>query len=119
MKLLIENFRKFLVEETEKTVVAYHGSNILIKNFSRDYGAQGVMWFSEDKEIILRGGSGACSTKYVMTVELTVNKSAGWDEYDKLYLEQIEEEGFDSIHIDENWIMFDPQRIKVVKAERT
>ena len=40
-------------------------------------------------------------------------------EYDKLYLKQIEDEGYDSIQLDENWIMFDPERIKVLEVEMT
>lgn len=116
MKKLLTEWRKFLKEE-KRVVTAYHGSKVPIENFSRDYGAQGVIWFSEDKDIILRGESGAVSSKYIMKVELTVDKTAGWDEYDKLYLQQIEDEGFDSLHLDENWVMFDPKRIKVVGVE--
>lgn len=115
MKLIMENWRSF--NEEGNTVVAYHGSNVPIKKFSRDFGAQGVIWFSEDKDKILQGESGACSSKYIMKVELATDKTAGWDEYDKLYLKQIEDEGFDSIKLDENWVVFDPKRIKVIDVE--
>ena len=115
MKLLIENFRKFIAEDAKK-IIAYHGSNVPIRKFSRDFGAQGVIWFSQDKDKILQGESGACSSKYIMKVELTADKTAGWDEYDKLALMQIEEE-FDSIKLDDNWVMFDPKRIKVIDIE--
>ena len=118
MKLLIENWRSFLSED-ERTIIAYHGSNDEIEEFSPDYGAQGVMWFSEDKDKILRGESGACSSKWIMTVELTVDKSAGWDEYENLSLMQIKNEGYDSISLDDDWVMFDPEKINVIKAERT
>jgi len=118
MKKLLTEWRKFLKEE-KRVITAYHGSNVPIRKFSRDYGAQGVMWFSEDKDKIIRGESGALSSKYIMKVELTVDKTAGWDEYDKLYLKQIEDEGYDSIQLDENWIMFDPERIKVLEVEMT
>jgi len=118
MKLLIENWRSFLSEE-KRTITVYHGSNVPIRKFSRDYGAQGVIWFSEDKDKILRGESGACSSKWIMTVELSVDNPAGWDEYDKLALMQIEDAGFDSISLDDDWVMFDPKRIKVIKVDRT
>ena len=118
MKLLIENWRSFLSED-KRTITAYHGSNVPIKKFSRDYGAQGVMWFSEDKDKILRGESGACSSKWIMTVELSVDNSAGWDEYDKLSLMQIEDAGYDSISLDDDWVMFDPKRLNVIKIDRT
>ena len=105
------------MNEEERTVVAYHGSNVPIRKFSRDFGAQGVMWFTEDKDKIISGESGALSSKYIMKVELTVDKTAGWEEYDKLYLKQIEDEGYDSIQLDDNWIMFDPKRVKVIGVE--
>ena len=98
-------------------VTAYHGSNVPIQNFSRDHGAQGVMWFSEDKDKIIRGESGALSSKYIMKVELNVENTTGWDDYDKKFLKQIEDEGFDSIQLDDDWIVFDPARVKVVGVE--
>jgi len=116
MKEIITEWRNFMNEE-ERTVVAYHGSNVPIRKFSRDFGAQGVMWFAEDKDKIISGESGALSSKYIMKVELTVDKTAGWEEYDKLYLKQIEDEGYDSIQLDDNWIMFDPKRVKVIGVE--
>ena len=118
MKLLVENFRKFLKEE-KRVITAYHGSNVPIQNFSRDYGAQGVMWFSEDKDKIIRGESGALSSKYIMQVELNVENTAGWDDYDKKFLKQIEDEGFDSIQLDDDWIVFNPARVKVVGVEKS
>jgi len=116
MKEIITEWRNFMNEE-ERTVVAYHGSNVPIRKFSRDFGAQGVMWFTEDKDKIISGESGALSSKYIMKVELTVDKTAGWEEYDKLYLKQIEDEGYDSIQLDDNWIIFDPKRVKVIGVE--
>tara|TARA_R110000787_G_scaffold78690_1_gene172055 strand:- start:176 stop:556 length:381 start_codon:yes stop_codon:yes gene_type:complete len=118
MKLLLENWNSFLAEE-QKTITAYHGSSVPIRKFSRDYGAQGIIWFSQNKDSILRGESGACSTKWLMTVELSVDRTAGWDEYDKFALQQIEDSGYDSILLDDNWVVFDPKRIKVVKVEKT
>tara|TARA_Y100000310_G_scaffold323659_1_gene384368 strand:- start:607 stop:1260 length:654 start_codon:yes stop_codon:yes gene_type:complete len=116
MQLLFENWRQYL-KENENKIVAYHGSDRPITEFSREFGAQGVMWFSEDKDKIVRGESGACSSKYIMTVELDVKNPAGWSEYDKLFLQQIEEQGYDSIKLDDNWVMFDPTKIKVTEIE--
>jgi hypothetical protein len=114
---VLSHWHKLLKGE-KKTITAYHGSNVPIRKFSRDHGAQGVMWFSEDKEKIIAGESGALSTKYIMKVELAVEKTTGWDDYDKKFLQQIENEGFDSIQLDDNWIVFDPSRVKVVGIEK-
>ena len=116
MKPILENWRGFLKED-KRVVTAYHGSNVPIKNFSRDHGAQGVMWFSEDRDKIIRGESGALSSKYIMKVELNVDRTTGWEDYDKKFLKQIEDEGYDSIQLDDDWIVFDPARVKVVGIE--
>ena len=116
MKQLLTEWRKYLKEE-KRVVTAYHGSNVPIQNFSRDHGAQGVMWFSEDKDKIIRGESGALSSKYIMKVELNVENTTGWDDYDEKFLQQIEDEGFDSIQLGDDWIVFDPARVKVVGVE--
>ena len=63
MKSITERWRQF--NEAANTVVAYHGSNVPIKKFSRDFGAQGVIWFSEDKDKILAGESGALSLIHI------------------------------------------------------
>lgn len=97
-------------------VVAYHGSSVPIRRFSRKFSAQGVFWFSSDKAKILRGESGAVSAQYLMTCKLDVGSVAGWDEYERLGLSQIEAK-FDSIHLDDDWVIFDTKRIKVTKIE--
>lgn len=103
----------------EKTITAYHGSNAPIKKFDRKYSSQGVFWFSEDKEKIIRGKSGALSFKYIITVKLNVKKIAGWKEYEPLSLGEIENEGFDSIKLDNDWVIFDNKDIKVTNIEKT
>ena len=119
MKKLMTEWRKYLREGVDGgTVIAYHGSSGPISKFSRDFGAQGVMWFTEDKDKILRGESGALSSKYIMKVELAVGRAAGWDEYEPLSLRQIEEMGFDSIHLDDDWVVFDPKRVNIIDVER-
>jgi hypothetical protein len=119
MNSIIKNWKNYLNEQTFRSIIAYHGSNVPIKNFNRKFGAQGVIWFTEDKGKIIKGESGALSSKYIMTVKLTIKKPAGWNEYDKLYLQQIEDLGHDSIKLDDNWVMFNPSNIKVIDIEET
>ena len=107
-----------LLTEGTKKIIAYHGSYIPIKKFDTSYSAQGVFWFSTDKDKILSGTSGAVSSKYIMTVELRVTKTAGWKEYEPLGLGQISDLGFDSIKLDDDWIIFDTKNIKVKKVEK-
>lgn len=98
-------------------VVAYHGSNVPIRRFDRSKAAMGVFWFSEDKGAVERGEK-ANRTDWLMTARLDVgDKIAGWEEYDKLGLYELERQ-FDSVKLDDDWIIFDPSKIKVTKTEK-
>ncbi len=100
-------------------IVAYHGSSVPIRRFNPAfYAPEGGFWFSEDKNKILRGESGAVDTKYLMEVRLRVDKIAGWDEYDRYLTDQLLALGYDSVKLDDDWIVFDPDRIEVVSADR-
>lgn len=96
-----------------QTIQAYHGSSGLFDKFDSQYSAQGVFWFSDDINEIKSESSGAVSNKYIAHVELLVDNTAGWEEYEKKYLQQINDDGFDSIHLDKNWIIFDSNRITI------
>jgi hypothetical protein len=50
-------------------IIAYHGGDAPIRRFARSRSAQGVFWFSEDKDRILAGESWASSVKYLMEAE--------------------------------------------------
>jgi hypothetical protein len=99
----------------EKTV--YHGTSIPLNRFSLKNTAQGILWFSEDRGKIEKGESGAQSAEYIVTAKIKVNKTAGWPEYEKLLLAQIKSMGYDSIHLDDDWVIFDPKNARVVKVE--
>jgi hypothetical protein len=107
-----------LIEEKPKPIIAYHGSTHPIKKFDRSFSAQGVFWFSDDKDKILRGESGAASTKYIIQVQLNVKNPAGRDEYEKYGLDEIEQRGFDSIKLEDDWVIFDRKKIKILKIEK-
>ena len=105
--------------KTASQIIAYHASSVLIRRFDRKFSAPGGgFWFGTDKEKILRGESGAAARDYLMTVQLTTGKVAGWDEYDKFSLQRLQDYGFDSVKLDEDWIIFDPKNIKVIEAKR-
>ena len=113
---LIRDARDDKTEET-RHVVAYHGSNVPIRQFDRDKSAMGIFWFSGDKGAIERGER-ANHTDWLMTARLDVgSKIAGWDEYNKLGLYELERQ-FDSVHLDDDWIIFDPSKIKILETEK-
>jgi hypothetical protein len=100
-----------------RTIIAWHGSPVRIRRFSPRYGAQGVMWFTTNKQAIIDGESGAAGRNWIMQVQLTVKQTAGWDEYHRLMLGQLKSAGYDSVQLDDNWIIFDARNVKVIGAE--
>jgi hypothetical protein len=123
-KLLSSKEPTFAGAASGSAIIAYHGGPVPIRKFSATHGAQGVMWFSEDRKKIERGTSGAASTRYIMTVKLKVNKVAGWDDYERLMLGQIFSKtyGFDAIRLDQgedgaDWVLRDPKRVEVIAVE--
>ena len=98
-----------------QTIIAYHGGSAPIRRFNKRFSAQGVFWFSEDKDKILRGESGADSVRYLIKVALTVRKIAGWEEYDRYSLGELDGRGYDSAHLDDDWFVFEPSQIKVLE----
>lgn len=112
----MKRYKKFF-ESTK--IIVYHGSNSLIQKFDKNFSTQGVFWFTTDKDEILQGKSGASSTKYIIKVQLNLSKTAGWDEYEKLSLFEIEHMGFDSIKLDNNYIVFKNKNIKILDIEQT
>ena len=78
--------KSLLLESQSKKLIVYHGTNSKFSNFDFKQTAQGIIWFSSNKERILAGESGANGTKYILTCEININNPAGWDEYDKYSL---------------------------------
>lgn len=99
----------------------YHGSNEKINVFSNKKGAQGVIWFTDNPKAITAGESGAQGTKFINERITTGKKFAGWDEYEKFGLGQIQDMGFDGIKLPtkmqdgtpyNDYILFDNKTIK-------
>lgn len=81
-----------------KGVVVYHGTNEKFDKFDFDKSmASGGVWFSSSKDDIKDGTSGAAGTKYILKRTLTLNKPAGWDEYDKFMIDQLVNDGYDGV----------------------
>lgn len=105
----------------------YHGSDKKINTFSNKKGSQGVIWFTDNPKPITSGESGAQGTKYINERITTGKKFAGWDEYEKYGLGQIESMGFDGIKLPtsmqdgtkyNDYILFDSKTLKT-KSELT
>lgn len=108
-----------VVDDNGQPLIVYHGTNQTFNHFDNNYSAQGVHWFSSDRSKIERGESGANSSKTILAVYLSCQRLAGWDLYDRLSLYEIEHMGYDGIKLDDDYIVFNPTRIKSVNNRGT
>jgi len=100
----------------------YHISNELFDSFDSSMGVGSQMWFGktppdEDNQY-LGAGLYPGRDRYLYTVRLNFTNPAGWEEYDKLLLDQIIAEGFDAIELEESVIVFDEDLIDIVDVEK-
>lgn len=108
-----------IVDDNGNPLICYHGSNKNIKQFNSKLSVQGVFWFSSNKNKILSGDAGASSINELISVFISGKKVAGWSEYEKLGLGQIEEMGFDVIKLDDDYVVFNPRKIKSINNTGT
>lgn len=117
--ILNDNFKVWfngsqVVDEQGNPLICYHGTSKKFSTFNRKHSAQGIFWFTSDKNKIISGESGAANTNEIIPVFLSAKNLAGWGEYQKLGLGQIEGRGFDGVKLDDNYIIFDPTQIKSI-----
>ena len=112
-----ENASK-VVDENGEPLVCFHGTKERFSKFSTRYSAQGVLWFTSNKNKILAGESGAASSKYIIEVFIKADKIAGWDEYEKYGLGQIESMGYSAIKLDDDYVVFNPKNVKIIPQKK-
>jgi hypothetical protein len=103
-----------VVDQEGNPLKVYHGTRVDFDKFDLEYCAQGIIWFSSDKEKILSGESGACGSSFIKEAYLLIRNPAGWAEYDKYGLGELEQMGYDGIILDNDYVVFDPSQIKVI-----
>jgi len=96
-------------------IIAYHGTSRIFDRFDYEYASHGVFWFTEDIGKIRCGESGASSNKYICKVRLHVGNSAGWGEYERYGLGEIRGMGYDSILLDDDWVIYDSDDIEILE----
>lgn len=84
-----------VIDKDGKPLIVYHGSNQKFSVVKMKKGAQGLFWFTSDLESITSGTSGATGINVIMDMYAMIKKPAGWDEYDKLGLQQLQDQGYD------------------------
>ena len=100
--------------------IVYHGTNNLFTKFDTKKSAMGgIIWFSTDENYIKNGESGAAGNKYIMKLYISMKNPAGWNEYEKYGLGQIEDLGYDGVILpfndnQYNGFVFNSKQIKII-----
>lgn len=93
-KLWFDGSKVVNLDNTPKVV--YHGTGVNFRKFNSKYAAMGgIIWFTSDKSAIESGETGAAGSGYIKELYIRMLKPAGWDEYERLTLGQLENEGYD------------------------
>jgi hypothetical protein len=118
----MKNFTEWLKENTDNKIIVYHSSNNNFNKFNLKQAPQKIIWFTSNKEELLDNNKGAAGNKIIYTLEVSINKPAGWEEYEKYMLNTLEQLGYDgAILPDKNGefdgFVFKPNQIKILKKE--
>lgn len=112
--IYIKTFEEKLSNNVYKV---YHGTNNDFKTFDIKKSTQGIIWFTDDINTIINNEHGGMGNKYILTRYITINNPAGWDEYNKYYLGQIKQMGYDGIILPHDnysdYIVFSNKQIKI------
>lgn len=73
-------------------LVVYHGTNKKFRKFNTRKSTQGIIWFSTDRDKIERGDAGASGRDVILKLFASIQRPAGWKEYERLLLAQIRQE---------------------------
>ena len=119
-KISKEGFRR-LGQEGSDTLY-YHISNEFFDRFDNQMGVGSQMWFGmtppDESNQYYGAGLYPNKVKYIYTVHLNFTNPAGWDEYDRLALDQIIAEGYDAVKLDDTIIVFDEDIIDIVEVSQ-
>lgn len=92
---LFEIYNKLL--ETVSSLKVYHGTDNKFEKFDLSKSTDGGIWFTDNLESIKNHTTGGTGNKYIMTKYITLNKPAGWDEYDKYSIDELINMGYDGV----------------------
>ena len=93
-QIIKEELQGMLHEQTYKV---YHGTNREFDRFDFKQATQGIVWFTDSIDSIKNSEHGGMGNKFIMTRFITINNPAGWEEYEKYGLQQLEDMGYDGV----------------------
>jgi hypothetical protein len=98
----------------------YHGTKDDFGAFDPDRAIGTQFWSTTDKAAIESGDVGAQGKGVIKEMYSNVKNPAGWDEYDKIGIDELRARGFDGVKLNEGdqstLIAFDPSQYRDVNA---
>ena len=90
-----------VVDEQGNPLVVYHGTDKKFTTFNMKKTTQGIIWFTSNKGDIEAGEVGAQGSGVIMPLYASIKNPAGWKEYDKYGLGQLQDMGYDGVILPE------------------
>ena len=98
--------------------IVYHATNNNFNKFSLKTATQGIIWFTSNIDDIKNKNVGAQGYGVILELYVYMSNPCGWQEYEKLGLGQLQDQGFDGAILPENnefvGFVFNPKQIKIV-----
>jgi hypothetical protein len=107
-----------VVDSAGKPLVVYHGTDKRFTRFNpRKATMGGIHWFTSDKSAIEKGEVGAQGKGNIMELYVSMQKPAGWAEYDKYGLGELKALGYDGAILPDKdgsftGFFFEPTQVK-------
>ena len=124
-----EAFKKWfgdskVVDKDGKPKAVFHGTAKKFESFNFDNAPQKIIWFASDRTDIDAGEIGAQGRGTVLELYAKIENPAGWVEYDKYSLDELQQQGYDGVILPEkdgtfNGFVFEPTQVKSVNNRGT
>jgi len=99
----------------------YHVSNENFDKFDLEKSRCGTIWLTRDLDAIYNGETGASLNDdddlYIHKFYVRANKIGGWDEEDKYFMDQLIQDGYDALLLDDALRVFNPNNIMKIGCE--
>ena len=114
------NFEEhYFTEEKNNKLIVYHGTNNKFSKFNFNTSLQKIIWFTSNIESIKDGSAGAQGNKYVIKMSVNIKNPAGWNEYEKYSLDELQSMGYDGVILPNkngyDGFVFKPSQVKMIE----
>ena len=101
-----------VVDENGMPLEVYHATDDTFYTFDQNKTQDSLFWFTSNRGKIEAGETGAAGRSKIVPVYLSAKKLAGWEEYDKYTIDELIQQGYDGIKLDDDYVVFSSNQIK-------